>query len=91
MIFIHHIDYRRIRCMDISTCNTFCSSSIVDSIYSLHQLLLNNRCKHKRLHKNNLSVSAHRLHSRSILIFLASLMAIFIFITYMYFRNIYDT
>jgi hypothetical protein len=36
-------------------------------------LLLHNRCKNKRLHKNKLSASARRMHRRSILIFLASL------------------
>jgi len=36
-------------------------------------ILLYNRCKHKRAHKNNLSPRARRMHRRSILIFFASL------------------
>jgi hypothetical protein len=36
-------------------------------------ILLHNRCKHKRLHKNKLSASARRIQRRSILIFLVSL------------------
>jgi hypothetical protein len=65
-------DRRRIRLWTLMHATLFVSvpSLIICICWGI---LLHNRCKHKRLHKNKLSASARRMHRRSILIFLVSL------------------
>lgn len=66
------VNYRRIRLWSLIHAILFVSvPSLIVCICS--SILLHNRCKHKRLNKNNLSVTARRMHRRSILLFFVSL------------------
>jgi len=70
--FYPFVDHRRIHLWSIIHAILFVSvPSLI--ICTSSGILLHNRCKHNRLHKNKLSASARRLQRSSILIFLVSL------------------
>jgi hypothetical protein len=65
--FYSFVDHRKVRLWSFIHAILFVSiPSLIVCIFSF--ILLHNRCQHKRIHKQNLSERARRLHRRSIFI-----------------------